>query len=145
MRSLKRDLSNSKINKSVLLKRLYYLKWDKEVVAVANIGTSSTEITLDHVGFNGKAYYRVSWEKPGVYVTARDIVGHYRPDKLSDYDKYNPTGKRNLIEHLDAVTRMVRSPYGWNSPLYKMYRSTLNDYSKLRKDVPVISLQGDKE
>ena len=42
-------------------------------------------------GFDGRAYYNVSWsDRP---VTTREIVSHCRPDLLAAYDAANPTGE----------------------------------------------------
>ena len=48
-------------------------------------------VSLRFIGLNGRAYYKVAG-KDG-YFTARQIVEHYRPDLLADYDKYYPDGK----------------------------------------------------
>ena len=56
---------------------------------------SSDIISLIHIGLDGKAYYKVQWFQD--LVTARQIVGYYRPDLIKAYDKNNPTGKWNPI------------------------------------------------
>lgn len=47
-------------------------------------------IRLLYIGLDGKAYYKISWSN--VPVTARQIVEHYRPELLEDYDRCNPDG-----------------------------------------------------
>lgn len=120
----------------MLIDELYYKKWDKEVVAVAGIINKEHQIILDHVGIDGKSYYKVTWA-PGVLVTARDIVKYYAPEKVEIYDKYNPTGKRNLIEHLERAKRIAKSKY----VIAGVYDNTIFgrlDRDKLENDVAVL-------
>ena len=48
-------------------------------------------VELMFLGLDGKARYKLPWSKDPQ--TAREVIEHYRPDLLSAYDKYNPTGK----------------------------------------------------
>ena len=54
---------------------------------------SEDRFSLRFIGLDNKAYYSVAWSNN--YVTARQIVEHYRPDLLAKYDEYNPTGEYN--------------------------------------------------
>lgn len=61
---------------------------DVEVAVISETSTS-----LRFIGLDNKSYYHVAWSND--YVTARDIVKYYRPDLVSLYDRYNPTGEYN--------------------------------------------------
>ena len=64
--------------------------FDIEITAISN-----NDMSLIHIGLDGKAYYKVQWAQD--LVTARQIVGYYRPDLIEAYDKNNPTGKWNPV------------------------------------------------
>ena len=58
----------------------------------------SEDITiLKFIGLDGKARYQLGNHGDKLY-TARQIVEKYRPDLISAYDKYNPTGKYEPYE-----------------------------------------------
>ena len=60
-------------------------------VEVALLNYSKSVRGIEFIGLNGKSYYTVSWSK--TYVTARQIIEHYRPDLVEAYDRSNPTGE----------------------------------------------------
>lgn len=64
--------------------------FDRELLL---LNTKGDYVRLDFIGLDNKARYRVSWSSD--YVTARQIIEYYRPDLLSKYDEYNPTGEYN--------------------------------------------------
>ena len=64
--------------------------FDIEITVISN-----NDMSLIHIGLDGKAYYKVQWSQD--LVTARQIVGYYRPDLIEAYDKNNPTGKWNPV------------------------------------------------
>lgn len=57
------------------------------------INSNNHRIFLKFIGLDNKAYYSVPWSN--TYVTVREILQHYKPELVSLYDKYNPTGKYN--------------------------------------------------
>lgn len=52
---------------------------------------------FEFVNLDGIAYYKVPWSKDPV--NTREIIEHYRPDLLDDYDKSNPTGEYRPYIH----------------------------------------------
>ena len=60
--------------------------WDIQVI----LTNKDNRLELIYIGLDGKAYYKISWSN--VPVTARQIVEHYRPELLEDYDRCNPDG-----------------------------------------------------
>ena len=51
---------------------------------------SGSKVTLEFIGLNEKAYYKISGIEE--LLTCRQIIEYYRPDLLSEYDKLHPNG-----------------------------------------------------
>lgn len=82
------DKTTIKNNIKIIARRLKDC-WDIEVALLGD----KRAVTLQFIGLNNKSYYRTTWSYD--YVTARQIIEHYRPDLLAKYDEYNPTGEYN--------------------------------------------------
>jgi len=70
----------------VLMERLISLHWDLFAAIVVPVDEN---VELSFCGLNGKAYYKASWYDR--YVTARQLVQHYRPEYASLCYLTNPT------------------------------------------------------
>lgn len=60
-------------------------------------------IQLEFIGLDGKAYYKVPWNKD--YVTTEQVIKHYRPDLLDLYNKSNKSGVYNQPIKWDLSNR----------------------------------------
>lgn len=73
------------ISESVLRKRFTRgLEIDVAVVA------TEKSVDLKYIGLDGRAYYKVV--QIDELMTARDVVKHFKPELICEYDKINPQG-----------------------------------------------------
>lgn len=78
-----------KFSYSALHKRLNEYKWDIDTAVV--IPTRDRVVAKGIGKKTGRLYYRVKWSS--TLVTARQIIEHYEPNLLQEYDRMNPQGK----------------------------------------------------
>lgn len=77
-----------KLPVDVLTERLLKQHWD---TILALIVPADSDATIAYIGLDGKARY--SCAELGSYVTAREIIEYYCPEKLPLYDLLYSSGK----------------------------------------------------
>ena len=77
-----------KLPVDVLTERLLKQHWD---TILALIVPADSDATIAYIGLDGKARYTCTGFSG--FVTARDLIAHYRPEKLPLYDLLYNTGK----------------------------------------------------
>lgn len=91
--SLPKLINYYKVNKANKVKDVTIYKRIREGFDLIIAVTGEQQIQIKFIGLDNKSYYSVPWSN--AYVTAREIIQHYRPDLIDLYDKYNPTGEYN--------------------------------------------------